>query len=103
MDPVRGGVIAAILDFGFFPAVAGRAYARIFDSREECSRAQSRETRIAHAKAAKVGKGERREFLMLDSREDKCCKTLSNNIMHIISVGLLILMCCRQVISTIFA
>ena len=37
------------------------------------------------------------------SREDKCCKTLSNNIMHIISVGLLILMCCRQVISTIFA
>ena len=52
---MKGGE-EAISDVGFFPAVAGRAYARIFDSREECSRAQSRETRIAHAKAAKVGK-----------------------------------------------
>ena len=35
---MKGGE-EAISDVGFFPAVAGRAYARIFDSREECSRA----------------------------------------------------------------
>ena len=38
MDPVRGGVIAAISDVGCIPAVAGRAYTRIFNWRRDCLR-----------------------------------------------------------------
>ena len=48
---------ARILDVGCFPAVAGRAYARIFDWGRDCSRKAPTRVRGRAAKDAKDGKG----------------------------------------------